>query len=174
MVVVVPTVVFLLARRVLGLIGLDPRPDEKDVEIAVLRFYVLFFMELERRRVWLAGVTEHPRADWVTQCARNLTIALEGSSRMKFLVRDRDAKFVESFDKVFGCDGVKIIKTPIRAPRANAERWVQSARSECLDCTLIWSRRQLEMVLAAYVEHYHSARPHRGLDLGLPVRATAD
>jgi hypothetical protein len=75
------------------------------------RFYVLFFMELERRRVWLAGVTEHPRADWVTQCARNLSIALEGSSKMKFLVRDRDARFVESFDEVFRGDGVKIIKS---------------------------------------------------------------
>jgi transposase InsO family protein len=95
---------------------------------------------------------------------------------MKFLVRDRDAKFVESFDEVFRCDGVKIIKTPIRAPRANAyaERWVQSARSECLDWTLIWSRRQLETVLAAYVEHYNSARPHRGLDLGIPLAATRE
>jgi transposase InsO family protein len=87
------------------------------------------------------------------------------------LVRDRDARFVGSFDAAFETDGVRVVKTPVRAPRANAytKRWVRSVRAECLDWTLIWNRRQLERVLQAYVAHYNLARPHRGLGLEVPV-----
>src|ERR1700704_3008927 len=89
----------------------------------------------------------------------------------QLLVRDRDAKFVASFDAVFVADGVRVVKTPVRAPRANAyaERWVRSVRAECLDWVLIWNRRHLERVLSAYVAYYNLARPHRGIGLGVPV-----
>jgi transposase InsO family protein len=139
------------------------------------RLYVLFFIELERRRVWLAGVTAHPISTWVTQHARNLAMALaEQDSSFTFLVRDRDAKFTTNFDAVFTADGVRIIKTPVRAPRANAdaERWVRTVREECLDWTLIWNRRHLERVLSVYVQHYNAARPHRGIDLNAPIGLT--
>jgi transposase InsO family protein len=140
--------------------------------VGLTRMYVLFFTELERRFVWLASVTEHPTGEWVTQHARNLAMALgERTGRVQLLVRDRDAKFVASFDAVFAADGVRVVKTPVRAPRANAyaERWVRSVRAECLDWVLIWNRRHLERVLSAYVDHYNLARPHRGLGLEVPV-----
>jgi transposase InsO family protein len=139
--------------------------------VALTRMYVLFFIELERRLVWLGGVSPHPTGEWVTQQARNLAMTLgERTAQIKVLVRDRDSKFVASFDAVFAADGVRVVKTPVRAPRANAyaERWVRSVRAECLDWILIWNRRHLERVLSAYVDHYNRARPHRGLGLEVP------
>jgi putative transposase len=140
--------------------------------VGLTRMYVLFFIELERRLVWLGGVTPHPTGEWVTQQARNLTMALgERTAQLKLLVRDRDAKFVASFDAVFAADDVRVVKIPVRAPRANAyaERWVRSVRRECLDWILIWNRRHLERVLSAYVGHYNRARPHRGIGLDVPA-----
>jgi len=89
----------------------------------------------------------------------------------KFLIRDRDSKFVEAFDEVFVSEGMRVIKTPVRAPRANAyaERFVGTARRECLDWTLVLGRHNLERVLAEFVDHYNQARPHRGIDLDAPI-----
>jgi hypothetical protein len=90
--------------------------------VGLTRTYVLFFIELDRRLVWLDGVTEHPTGEWVIQQARNLTMALaERRTSVTLLVRDRDTKFVGSFDAAFE-DGVRAVKTPVRAPRANALR----------------------------------------------------
>jgi transposase InsO family protein len=103
--------------------------------------------------------------------ARNLSIVLsEGSRAVKFLVRDRDTKFTASFDEVFRAEGIRVIKTPVRSPRANAiaERFVGTARRECLDRFLIFRRRHLEQVLAEYVAHYNEHRPHRALDQRAP------
>ena len=86
------------------------------------------------------------------------------------LIRDRDAKFTTAFDGVFHNEGITIIKTPIRAPKANAyaERFVGTVRRECLDWLLISGQRHLEHVLGVYVEHYNTHRPHRGLGLTPP------
>jgi putative transposase len=86
------------------------------------------------------------------------------------VLRDRDCKYTSSFDAVFAADGIRVIRTPIRAPKANAfaERWVRTARTECLDWMLIWGRHHLEAVLATYVEHYDAKRPRRGLRLRTP------
>jgi putative transposase len=121
------------------------------------RLYVLFFIELQSRRVHLAGVTANPNGHWVAQQARNLFLMREDPRRpWRFLIRDRDAKYVASFDEVFRSEGIEIIRTPIRAPRANAhaERFVGTLRRECLDWLLIVNRRQLEHLLRIYVEHY--------------------
>jgi putative transposase len=138
--------------------------------IRLKTIFVLFFIELQTRRVHVVGVTAHPDSAWVTQQARNLAMD-ERLSGVRFLLRDRDAKFSGAFDEVFRTEGVRIIRTPIRAPRANAfaERFVRTVRRECLDHILIYGRRHLERVLQTYAAHYLEERPHRGLSLGVPA-----
>ena len=105
----------------------------------------------------------------MTQQARNL--GLDFSERgVRFLIRDRDAKYSDPFDEVFRSEGIRIVKTPVRAPKANAvaERFVRTVRSECLDWLLILNRRHLEHVLRVYAEHYNRQRPHRALALRPP------
>jgi putative transposase len=133
------------------------------------RLYVLFFIELGSRRVHLAGITARPNGAWVTQQARNLTMSSDFSAT-GLLIRDRDTKFTRAFDDVFRSESIRVIRTPVRAPRANAfaERFVRTVRQECLDWTLIHGHRQLRTVLEEYVEHYNRHRPHRGLDLSPP------
>jgi putative transposase len=136
------------------------------------RFYVLFFIELSRRRVHLAGITATPHGAWVEQQARNLLMAVaEQGHSYRIVIRDRDRKFTAAFDEVFRSEGLKVIKAPIAAPRAkaHAERWVGSVRRECLDRILIVSRRQLETVLREYLAYYNTHRPHRSLEQQPPL-----
>jgi putative transposase len=130
------------------------------------RFYVLFFIELGSRRVHLAGITSNPDGRWVSQQARNLLMQFDDDRiRPRFLVRDRDSKFTREFDEVFRSEGIRVIKAPVRAPkaRAHAERWVGSARRECLDLLLIIDRRHLQHVLGSYTRHYNEHRPDRAV-----------
>jgi putative transposase len=136
------------------------------------RFYVLFFIQLGTRRVHLAGITSNPDGPWVTQRARNLLMHLaDVGVEARFVVRDRDGKFTRDFDEVFHSEGIRVIKAPVRAPRAraHAERWVGSLRRECLDRLLIVGRRHLECVVAAYALHYNEHRPHRSLGQRPPL-----
>jgi putative transposase len=141
------------------------------VETVWLRtLYVLFWIEHGSRRVHLAGVTANPDCAWVTQQARNLAID-ERLETVRFLIHDRDAKFCGPFDAIIRSESVRVLETPLRAPRANAvaERWVRTVRNECLDHLLIVGRRHLEQVLAAYLAHYNGERPHRSLALAAPA-----
>jgi transposase InsO family protein len=134
--------------------------------------YVLMFIELHSRRVFVTISTAHPNLGWVTQQARNLSMDLhDRASPVRFLIHDRDSKFPGSFDEVFRADGARVILTPIRAPNANAfaERWVRTVRSECLDWMLILGRRHLDRVLRTYATHYNAHRPHRALGLAAPL-----
>ena len=168
--------------------GLDPSPDRTGptwgeflraqattmlacdfltVDTVLLRrLHILFFIELDTRKVYVAGVTAHPTGAWVIQQARNLSFELAQRSRpVKFLIRDRDTKFTAEFDEVLRSEGIRTVRTPIRAPRASAfaERFVGTIRRERLDRMLIFGRRHLEAVVHKYVEHYNSHRPRRSL-----------
>jgi putative transposase len=178
-------------RRLLARAGLEPAPRRPQLSwraflrqqaasmlacdfftvetVALRRLYVLFFLEVGSRRVHLAGCTANPTGSWVTQQARNLGFT-DLFERTRFLVHDHDSKFSACFDDVFRSEGIRVIRTPIRAPQANAyaERFVRSVREECLDWLLIAGRRHLERVLYQYLEYYNRERPHRGLDLSPP------
>ena len=162
-----------------GWLALLARSDRaKDTEILILRHQVAVLRRQVKapRLSWadravmaalhLAGITAHPTGEWVAQQARNLLMNLDDQAEgLKFLIRDRDTKFTAAVDAVFTAIAVRIIRTPVRAPRANAiaERWISSARRECLDRMLITGERHLRLVLGEYVDHYHVHRPHRTL-----------
>jgi putative transposase len=138
------------------------------VETAFLqRIYVLFFISLATRRIEYGACTSNPDGGWVAQQARNLIMRLGDEQPFRFLVHDRDRNFSHAFDEVFRTEGIKVIRTPVQAPNANAyaERWVRTLRADCLDRILILGRRHLEHVLRVYRRHYNEHRPHRALQL---------
>ncbi len=138
--------------------------------------HVVFFLEIGTRRVHLAGYTAHPTAAWVTPQARQRAWALQDTGTSpRYLIHDRDATFPAAFDAVFASEVVEIVRTPYRAPNANAyaERWVRSVREECLDHLLIAGEAHLRRVLTEYVACYNQARPHQGLEQRCPVALPA-
>ena len=126
--------------------------------VTLRRFYLLFFIDIGTRRVYFAGVTDHPSGVWTTQAARNLLLRyghqLTGA---RALVRDRGSQFIDAFDEIFRTEGCKVLTTPVRTPVANAftERWIGTLRRELLDRTIIWNRRQLERFVVDYIDHYN-------------------
>ncbi len=137
--------------------------------ILLRRLYVLFFLQVASRRLRIAGVTANPTGAWVAQQARNL--ASDGAfTGIRFLIRDRDTKYTHTFDAILESEGLRVIRTPVRTPVANAyaERVVGTIRRDCLDWLLIYGRRHLEQVLRTYAEHYNAHRPHRGRGLSPP------
>ena len=142
--------------------------DFLTVETAFLqRIYVLFFISVATRRIEYIACNSNPDGRWTTQQARNLIMQLGEEQAFRFLIHDRDTKFSHAFDEVFRTEGIKVIRTPVQAPNANAfaERWVRTVRSDCLDRILILDRRHLEHVLRVYRSHYNQHRPHRALRL---------
>ena len=131
------------------------------------RIYVLSVISLATRRIEYVACSSNPDGRCVTQQARNLAMEFADEQPFRFLIHDRDTKFSRAFDEVFRTEGIKVIRTPVQAPNANAfaERWVRTVRAECLDRILILGRRHLEHVLRVYRRHYNEHRPHRALQL---------
>jgi len=134
--------------------------------VLLKRLYVLFVIELATRAGARPG--RHRPSDRAVghPASPNLMMGLGNRiDTLKFLIRDRDTKFTAAFDAVFAADTIEVLKTPVRAPRANAhaERWVGTARRECLDQILIINAQHLRRVLAEFVDHYNGHRPHRAL-----------
>lgn len=153
-----PTWTQFLTAQAHGILSLDFLHIDT---VLLTRIYVLFGIEHATRRVHILGLTQNPSAPWTLQQARNLLMELR--MPVRFLIRDRDSKYTPAFDAVFESEGATIIKTPRRAPRANAicERWISTLRRECTDRLLIYGERHLQQVLAQYVAHYNQHRPHR-------------
>jgi putative transposase len=129
--------------------------------------FVLFFIHVGSRRVYVAGVTAHPDARWVAQQARNLVLHCAAQSqRPAVLLRDRDSKFVPAFDEVLRAEGVEVKAVGPRAPNLNAyaERWVGSVKRECLDHFVVFGEEHLRYLVTEYVAWYNERRPHQGKD----------
>ena len=143
--------------------------------VLLRRLYILVVIEHATRQVHIGGITAHPTGAWVTQQARNpLTDLGDHAEQFRFLIRDRDAKFTATFEAVFTGADIRIIRSPVRAPRANAiaEHWIGTLRRECLDNILITGPRHLAAVVQEFVEHYNTHRPHRSLNRQPPVCRT--
>ena len=133
----------------------------------LVTYYVLFFMHLATRRVHIAGITLHPNEQWMTQVARNVTMADVGFlSSSRYLIHDRDSKFCESFRDTIEGVGVTPIRLPARSPDLNAfaERWVRSVKEECLSKLILFGENSLRHALKEYVAHHHHERNHQGKD----------
>ena len=128
-------------------------------------YYVLFFIQLETRRVNLAGITRHPTAEWMLQMSRNATDEESGHLRgQRYLLHDRDTKFCPAFRNVLRSAGVRPVVLPPQNPNLNAfaERWVRSVKQECLSKLILFGEAALRRALTEYTEHYHTERNHQG------------
>src|SRR3954471_14503691 len=128
-------------------------------------YYVLFFIQLESRRVSLAGLTKHPTSEWMIQMARNATDEGSGFLRgMRYLLHDRDTKFCAAFLDVLRSSGIQPLTLPARSPNLNAfaERWVCSIRQECLSKLILFGEASLRRALSEFIEHFHCERNHQG------------
>jgi len=139
------------------------------VEVLTLKglmtYYVLFFIQLETRRVCLAGITPYPDQPWMEQQARNVTMKDWGFlAHSRYLLHDRDGKFCPVFREVIQAGKVRPLKLPARSPNLNAfaERWVRSVKEECLSQLILFGENSLRRALTQYIEHYHRERNHQG------------
>ncbi|MDA0824863.1 MAG: integrase core domain-containing protein [Proteobacteria bacterium] len=133
----------------------------------LVRYFVLFVIDLQTRRVKIAGIVQQPDGQWMRQIARNLSDVDDGSlNRCRYLIHDRDPLFTEAFRKILKSTDVETIKLPARSPNLNAyaERFVRSIKSECLEQLIPLGEHHLRKAVIEYTKHYHFERNHQGLD----------
>jgi transposase InsO family protein len=125
-------------------------------------FYAFVVLDVGTRRIVHWNVTEHPTAEWTAQQFRMI---VPGDQPHRFLIHDRDSIYAEGVDLTLAAMGLEVLKTPVRAPQANAycERLIGTIRRECLDWVIRIGARHLHHILKAWVAHYHEERPHQGL-----------
>ena len=131
----------------------------------LVTYYVLFFIELENRRVWIGGITRHPDACWMQQVARNATLEDTGYLKgCRYVLHDHDKKFCADFRDTLAAGGVNCVALPARSPNLNSfsERWVRSVKSECLSKLILLGESSLRRALTNFCEHYHTERNHQG------------
>jgi putative transposase len=126
--------------------------------------YLLTFIHIDSRRVWVSPCTVHPTGSWVCQQARNFLMDVEDAGlEAGRLIHDRDGKFVTMFDDILNSAGIEVTKLPIRSPNLNAhmERFVQTIKHECLSHFVILGHRHLNYLVTEFVDYYHKQRPHQ-------------
>ena len=149
-----------------GLAAADFFTIEVWTKVGLIRYMVLFVIDLPTRRVEIAGISLVPKGPWMEQIARNLVDEMAGFLRGKtHLIHDRDPLFTRGFRELLQSAGVTSVRLPPRSPNLNsfAERFVLSIKSECLSRLVILGERHLRRAIAEYVEHYHHERTHQGL-----------
>jgi transposase InsO family protein len=156
-----------------GLAAADFFNVEAWTSVGLVRYVVLFVMELRTRRVEIAGIAPLPDGLWMEQVARNLVDGVAGFLREKrLMIHDRDPLFTRGFLEILGSAGVRSLRLPARSPNLNAyaERFVLSIKSECLDRLVLVGERHLRRSIDEYVEHYHAERCHQGIG-NVPIDA---
>jgi len=161
-------------------LGVIAATDFFSVEVLTLgglvRYFVLFVIDIETRRVQIAGIVRQPHGAWMKQIARNLTDNIDGFlSGTRYLIHDRDPLFTDEFRELLRTAGVKCLKLPAHSPNLNAfaERLVLSIKSECLDKLVLLGELHLRLAVAEFVEHYHLERHHQGRENQLIARPLA-
>jgi transposase InsO family protein len=154
-----------IAAHMTVLAGMDFFTAEVLTWHGLVTYYVLFVIQLETRRVTLAGVTRHPTEEWMEQVARNLTDVECGAlCGQRYVLHDRDAKFCSGFRSILRDGGVEPVRLPARSPDLNAfaERWVRSVKQECLSRLILFGEASLQRALTEYIAHFHGERNHQG------------
>ncbi len=131
-------------------------------------FYVLFFINIHTRKVHIAGITKHPKKEWITETTKTLKFLCDESKTdtKKLLIRDRDTKFTEEFDQILKSHGIEIKELPYKSPNLNpyAEAWVSTIKRECLDYFAVFGKEHFEYLVKEYANYYNTLRPHSGLN----------
>jgi transposase InsO family protein len=150
--------------------GVIAAADFFNVEVltsaGLVRYFVLFVIDLKSRRVRIAGILPQPEGRWMRQVARNLTDAYDGFlTGSRYLIHDRDPLFTEEFREILKAGGVRTVKLPAQSPDLNAyaERFVRSIKKECLSQIIPLGEQHLQKAVTEYTEHYHRERNHQGL-----------
>jgi transposase InsO family protein len=152
------------------LVATDFFTTEVWTKYGLVTYYVLFFIQVGSRKVHIAGLTPNPHGPWMTQMARNSTMAEWGFlTPGQHLIHDRDTKFCAAFQETIKAGGVTLIKLPPRSPNLNAhaKRWVRSVKEEVLSRLILFGEDALRQVLNEYGTHYHQERNHQGKENGL-------